>query len=91
MTEALSAVVFAETSTLGLRIQQAERRVLARQIAEVETSFGKVRVKFNEHGSFAPEYEDCRQAAATHGVPLRAVIAEAQQRFAAQQPRKLHE
>jgi uncharacterized protein (TIGR00299 family) protein len=84
LTEQLAAVLFAETSTLGLRILQAERRVLARQIAEVETSFGKVRIKYNEHGSFAPEYEDCRQAAAAKGVPLRAVIGEANQLFAHQ-------
>ena len=84
LTEQLAAVLFAETSTLGLRILQAERRVLARQMAEVETSFGKVRIKYNEHGSFAPEYEDCRQAATAKGVPLRAVIGEANQLFASQ-------
>jgi uncharacterized protein (DUF111 family) len=84
LTEQLAAVLFAETSTLGLRILQAERRVLARQIAEVETSFGKVRIKYNEQGSFAPEYEDCRQAATAKGVPLRAVIGEANQLFASQ-------
>jgi uncharacterized protein (TIGR00299 family) protein len=84
LTEQLAAVLFAETSTLGLRILQAERRVLARQMAEVETSFGKVRIKYNEQGSFAPEYEDCRQAATAKGVPLRAVIGEANQLFASQ-------
>jgi uncharacterized protein (TIGR00299 family) protein len=83
-TEALAAVLFAETSTLGLRILQAERRVLARQVAEVETSFGKVRIKYNEQGSFAPEYEDCRQAAVAKGVPLRTVMGEANQIFARQ-------
>jgi len=89
LTEQLAAVLFAETSTLGLRITQAERRVLSRQIAEVETSFGKVRIKYNEQGAFAPEYEDCRSAAAAHGVPLRTVVAEANQLFASQ--RKSHE
>jgi uncharacterized protein (DUF111 family) len=84
LTEQLAAILFAETSTLGLRISQAERRVLARQIAEVETSFGKVRIKYNENGSFSPEYEDCRQAAAEKGVPLRTVIGEANQIFARQ-------
>jgi uncharacterized protein (TIGR00299 family) protein len=84
VTEQLVNVLFAETTTLGLRIVQAERRVLARQIAEVETSFGKVRIKYNEQGSFAPEYEDCRQAAKAKGVPLRTVIGEANQIFARQ-------
>jgi len=81
LAEQLAAILFVETSTLGLRIFQAERRVLARNIAEVETSFGKVRVKYNQNGSFAPEYEDCRKAAVEKGVPLRAVISEANQAF----------
>ncbi len=84
MTEQLAAVLFSETTTLGLRIHQAERRVLARNIAEVTTSFGTVRVKYGEQGSFAPEYEDCRKLAAQNSVPLRAVIAEAEQAFRAQ-------
>jgi pyridinium-3,5-bisthiocarboxylic acid mononucleotide nickel chelatase len=69
--EELASVLFAETSTLGLRMIAAERRVLARQIAEVETSFGKIRVKYNERGGFTPEYDDCRRLAADKGVPLR--------------------
>lgn len=84
MTEHLADLVFAETTTLGLRIYQAERRVLARDIAEVATSFGPVRIKYSSHGSFAPEYEDCRKLATQHGVPLRTVIAEAEQIFRAQ-------
>ena len=85
LTESLAAILFSETSTLGLRISQAERRVLARQISEVETSFGRVRIKHNENGSYAPEYDDCRQAAASKGVPLRTVISEANRVFAQQQ------
>ncbi len=84
MTEQLAEIVFAETTTLGLRIHQAERRVLARDIAEVVTSFGPVRVKYSQHGSFAPEYEDCRKLAAQKNVPLRTVMAEAEQAFRAQ-------
>lgn len=76
-TEQLAAMLFAETTTLGLRVTQAERRILARGTAEVQTTFGKVRVKYNDGGGFAPEYEDCRQIAATQNVPLRTVIAEA--------------
>ena len=59
--EQLASVVFAETSTLGIRIYQAERRVQARTITEVETSYGKVRVKHTPGGSYAPEFEDCRR------------------------------
>ena len=79
--ERMAAVLFAETSTLGLRIYQAERRVLARTISEIETSFGKIHIKHGENGHFAPEYDDCRRAASEHNVPLRAVIHEANQAF----------
>jgi uncharacterized protein (TIGR00299 family) protein len=79
--ERMAAVLFAETSTLGLRIYQAERRVLARTISEIETTFGKIHIKHGENGHFAPEYDDCRRAASEHNVPLRAVINEANQAF----------
>ena len=58
--ERLAQIVFAETSTLGLRIYAAERRVEERRMVEVETPCGKVRMKVSAHGTFAPEYEDCR-------------------------------
>ena len=79
--EELAAILFAETTTLGVRILNAERRVLARKIAEVETLYGKVRIKYTDTGAFAPEYEDCRKAAVARGVPLRTVIAEANDVF----------
>lgn len=81
LTERLAAVLFAETTTLGLRVIQAERRVLTRNIATVDTRYGAVRVKYTDGGSFAAEYEDCRRAASEHGVPLRNVIAEANEAF----------
>jgi hypothetical protein len=57
------SLIFAETSTLGLRVYPAERRVQSRTFAEVETPFGKVRMKVSSEGSYAPEYEDCRTGA----------------------------
>ena len=75
--EMLAQMMFAETSTLGLRIYSAERRVQARQILEVETPHGKVRIKVSADGSFAPEYEDCRKLALASGIPLKQILAEA--------------
>ncbi|MCX6635172.1 MAG: nickel pincer cofactor biosynthesis protein LarC [Acidobacteria bacterium] len=75
--ERLAALVFAETSTLGLRIHVAERRVEARSVVEVETRFGKLRVKVSASGAFAPEYEDCRKLARETGAPLREITTEA--------------
>ncbi len=75
--EMLAQLIFAETSTLGLRIYSAERRIEERRIVEVETQYGKVRIKVS--GShFAPEYEDCRAIAASTGTPLREVLTAAQ-------------
>lgn len=75
--ESLANLIFAETTTLGLRAYSAERRVKARSIVEVETPHGRVRIKISEDGSFAPEYEDCRQIARESGVPLKQILAEA--------------
>ncbi|HEV2690862.1 MAG TPA: nickel pincer cofactor biosynthesis protein LarC [Bryobacteraceae bacterium] len=75
--EALAQVMFAETSTLGLRIHSAERRVKARHTVDVETPHGKVKMKIADDGSFAPEYEDCRKLARESGVPLKQILAEA--------------
>ena len=75
--ETLAQIVFAETSTLGLRVSTAERRVQARSFVEVETTHGKVRIKVSSDGSYAPEYEDCRSLALASGTALKQVIAEA--------------
>jgi uncharacterized protein (TIGR00299 family) protein len=75
--EALARVIFEETSTLGLRMYSAERRVKERHLVDIDTPHGKVRMKIAENGSFAPEYEDCRKLARESGVPLKQIFAEA--------------
>jgi pyridinium-3,5-bisthiocarboxylic acid mononucleotide nickel chelatase len=75
--ERLAALMFAETSTLGLRIYAAERRVQARHIQEVETPHGKVKIKIAGDGSFSPEYDDCRTLARETGIALKEILAQA--------------
>jgi len=75
--EDMAQIIFAETSTLGMRIYSAERRVQARAFVEVETPHGQVRMKVTADGAFAPEYEDCRKLARESGVALKQIIAEA--------------
>jgi hypothetical protein len=75
--EVLAGLIFEETSTLGLRIYSAERRVKERHSVEVATPHGPVRMKVAENGSFAPEYEDCRKLARESGVPLKQILIEA--------------
>jgi uncharacterized protein (TIGR00299 family) protein len=79
--ERLAQIVLAETSTLGLRIHSAERRVIERHIVEVETAVGTIRIKVAAGGSFAPEYEDCREIAARTGTPLPQVLAAANEAY----------
>ena len=75
--ERLAAILFAETSTLGIRAYAAERLVEERRFVEVATQWGKVRVKVSASGNIAPEFEDCRALAMSQGVPLKTVISEA--------------
>ena len=79
--ERLAQIVFQETSTLGLRIHAAERRVEERRLLEVETAWGKVRGKVSGQGVFSPEYEDCRAIAQSTGTPLKQVQAAANEAF----------
>lgn len=78
--ERLAQIVFAETTTLGVRTYAADRIVQERAVATVETRWGTVRVKFSPDG-FAPEYEDCRKLAQAAGVALKTVIAEANEEY----------
>ena len=79
--ERLAQIIFAETSTLGLRIHAAERRVEARSLVEVETPYGRIRGKVSAQGAFAPEYDDCKAIAQRTGTPLQQVMAAARESF----------
>jgi uncharacterized protein (TIGR00299 family) protein len=74
--EELIAVLFRETTTLGIRFHAAERRVQPREWLEVVTKYGPVRIKAGSDG-FSPEYEDARRIASASAVPLKQVLAEA--------------
>ena len=79
------AVLFAETTTIGLRFHAVERLTLAREIVEVETPYGTIAVKIATGlagRTTAPEYESCRAAAERHGVPLRRVYEAARRAVA---------
>ena len=82
---ALERIIFQESTTFGIRRQRMERSKLAREWRTVATSAGPIRVKVGlldgRICTAAPEYEDCRQAAAAAKVPLKAVYAEALRAF----------
>jgi uncharacterized protein (TIGR00299 family) protein len=81
----LSKLIFAETTTLGVRCREEYRQVLTRRWETVATTWGPVRIKIaNMNGTvsnYAPEYEDCRALAEARHVPLRTVIQEAVQQY----------
>lgn len=80
-SEQLAERVLQETTSLGVRIYRAERRVRPRETVEVDTPYGKARVKVASDGSFAPEYEDCRRLAIASGVPLKQILTEVSCRY----------
>jgi pyridinium-3,5-bisthiocarboxylic acid mononucleotide nickel chelatase len=71
----LTEIIFAETSTLGIRQQFVNRFALPRQIQQVETPYGPIRVKVARWGDdqvkIAPEFDDCRRLAEKHAIPIR--------------------
>jgi len=73
----LAGLVFAETSTIGLRWTPWTRLVLQRESRRVETGYGTVSVKLatapDGTVNVAPELDDCRRVAAARGVPLKVV------------------
>ena len=77
----LRALLFRESSTLGVRTRREKRFALLRRHEVVTTPWGEVRMKIaNMNGSvshYAPEYEDCRRIAVEHRVPLKTVMQEA--------------
>src|SRR5450432_1343923 len=77
----LMSLIFAETTTLGVRTHRAQRRALPREWVNVSTSYGNVRIKLSRSNGqvlhVAPEYDDCRKLAVEKQVPLQQVINEA--------------
>jgi uncharacterized protein (TIGR00299 family) protein len=81
----LEQIIFAETTTLGVRLREEKRQVLARKWLSVSTQWGKVRIKIASMNgtvtNYAPEYEDCRRIAAERHIPLKSVMQEAVQGY----------
>lgn len=85
LCDALEAIVFAETKTLGIRRTLVQRRIQHRRGCQVETPWGavggKVAHRTGYAAVFSPEFEDCAAVARQHGVPLRDVYLAAESAF----------
>lgn len=74
--ERFTAILFKQTSTIGFRYQNVQRKVMTRTFETRQTSLGAVKVKKNQYGTFTKstlEYEDCARIAHETGLSIQAV------------------
>ena len=85
LRDTLNEMLLVETTTFGVRCYTVERSKLTRDFVDIQTRWGTVRAKCGYlEGQLiktVPEYEDCKQLAEQHGVPLRKVYEEAIRRM----------
>jgi len=74
----LEELIFTETSTFGIRETLVTRKTLVRAFEEIETEYGKIKVKTGTLNgrkiTSSPEYDECLRAAEKHNVPLKNVL-----------------
>ena len=74
-----------ETSTFGVRIYDTSREAFERKIESISTKYGDINVKLkldsNEIIGVFPEYEDCKNLAKVHNIPLKVIFDEALKQF----------
>jgi pyridinium-3,5-bisthiocarboxylic acid mononucleotide nickel chelatase len=84
-TQRMMDLLFRETTTIGVRTHEAQRKILDREFVRVETEWGDVRMKVSRLAgaivNAAPEFEDCKKIAEAKGLPLKTVIAAASFEF----------
>ncbi|HLP88841.1 MAG TPA: nickel pincer cofactor biosynthesis protein LarC [Nostocaceae cyanobacterium] len=74
-------ILFRETTTLGIRRTTGQRAILQREIQQIETKYGAVRIKIAWQGqptekiitNVQPEYEDCADLARKYNIPWREI------------------
>jgi uncharacterized protein (TIGR00299 family) protein len=77
--EAITGVLFAETTTIGVRYQDMTRECLEREVRVVETPLGPIRFKIASRDgrvvNASPEFDDCARIAAERGQSVKDVQA----------------
>jgi hypothetical protein len=77
----IATLLFRETTTLGIRYYQVERKMLERGFVKVAIDNNVINVKFGkldgEIVNVAPEFEECKKVAKNTGLPLKKVLAKA--------------
>jgi uncharacterized protein (TIGR00299 family) protein len=89
--EALAGLLFAETTTIGVRYQEVRRERLEREVRSVPTPLGPVRIKVASRDgrvlNASPEFDDCARLAAEQGLPIKDVQALAVKAWLDQNPK----
>ena|SRR5579862_2037473 len=79
--DAVTELLLTHTTSFGVRIHEAQRRKLRREIVKVKTQFGEIDVKVGRLGgnivTRSPEFESCKQAAARCKISVKDVYNEA--------------
>ena len=77
--EILTATIFRETTTIGVRYREMTRECLDRRTVTVTTSVGEIRIKVAARNgqvlNAAPEFEDCVRLAGEHNLPAKTIQA----------------
>ena len=77
--EALTTLLFVESTTIGVRVSEMDRDTLDREVVSVDSPFGKVRVKVARRNgvvlNVAPEFDDCARVAEEHGRSVKDIHA----------------
>jgi uncharacterized protein (DUF111 family) len=88
--ERLTALLFRETTTIGVRYTEMDRECLDRETVIVQTPLGPVRVKVARRGgervNATPEFDDCVRVATATGRPVKEVQAAAMKAYLDTQP-----
>jgi uncharacterized protein (DUF111 family) len=83
--EQLTAIVFRESTTIGVRYREMQREVLDREVIAVDTPLGEIRFKVARREgrilNASPEFDDCVRVAGERDVPLKDVLAAATKAF----------
>src|SRR5688500_18867689 len=76
-SEKLWAILFSETTTIGVRYQEMRRECLDREMRTIETPLGAIRFKIASRDgrvlSASPEFDDCARIAGEQGLPIKDV------------------
>lgn len=77
--DAIAAVLFTHTTTIGVRYQEMRRDTLDRTVVSIDTPFGSLRMKVASRDgrvlNAAAEFDDCVRIAAERGIAIKEVQA----------------